>query len=353
MLDEKLELVIITYNRDNYLENTLSQLIKSPFATCKLTILDNSSTDKTPEICLKYQKLFTNMEIIRHPTNIGGSANFLRAVETSKSLYTWILGDDDDYDFSDCDDLIEAIDSENFDILLLYSSNFLNSEGKNVNEILEDRKLVEKADFKITENRTKEKYYSCYETSGEELFKLIKRYYFFIMGFIPSVIFRTDTYDSECLIEGYNNIHNLYPHYKFICKSIENDNSIYKSKKDIIIRYTENTISYSLLNWFIGWFESSLMIKSPSDRKIVTERYFKSSFSQILIYSVIRDKACGGKNFKNEIISLMGTLIKVKGIFKGIIYSILVLFLSFIPQKLCKILKKKMESIRSSMETES
>ncbi|MDR2622994.1 MAG: glycosyltransferase [Methanobrevibacter sp.] len=51
MIEKKIEIVIITYNRHRYLKNTLSQLLKSPFLKCKLTILDNCSNDDTENVC--------------------------------------------------------------------------------------------------------------------------------------------------------------------------------------------------------------------------------------------------------------------------------------------------------------
>ena len=117
MIEEKLEILLITYNRYKDLEKTLKQFYDGPFSECKFTILDNYSDDNTPDVCTKYQKLFPNLIITRHEKNIGGNANILRAVETSNSLYTWVICDDDNYDFSDCSDIINAIDSEKYDLI--------------------------------------------------------------------------------------------------------------------------------------------------------------------------------------------------------------------------------------------
>jgi len=343
MIEKKLEIILITYNRSKYLENTLSQLIKSPFAKCKMTILDNCSTDNTPEICKKYQKLFYNMEIIRHKCNIGGNANILRAVETSNSLYTWILCDDDDYDFTDCDDVFEAIDSEEFDIILLDSSNFNDIHEKTINELLKEKNL------KLKDRNNKYNYHECYKTSGRELFDLIGRYYFLIPAFLPATIFKTGLYDSNCFIEGYDNIHNLFPHYALISKSLEKDVPIYKSKKEIVTRLTTYP-SDNYLKTFNGWFESSLMIKNQSDRKIVTKKMWNASFSKALIYNILGGKSeAEEEEFKKELIRLIGTLIKIKGLFRGIVYSLLALIVSIIPKRFCKGLMVKMENIRDTL----
>ena len=56
MIEEKMEIILITYNRSKYLDNTLNQFLNSPFKNCKFTVLDNCSPDNTPEICAKYEK---------------------------------------------------------------------------------------------------------------------------------------------------------------------------------------------------------------------------------------------------------------------------------------------------------
>ena len=202
MIEEKLEIVLITYNRADYLDHTLKEVLKSPFADCKITILDNSSIDNTSAVCAKYQKLYSNMKVVRHKRNIGGNPNILRAVETSSSTYTWILCDDDNYDFSDCVDVIEAIDSEKFDLISIGAPGQQDWE----------RGL---------------------EITSQELVERGSKY-FHIFTFVPGFIYKTELYDSMCVHEGYFNIHNIYPHFPFINKSFEENFQVYVSKKEII-----------------------------------------------------------------------------------------------------------------------
>ena len=181
MIEENLEIVLITYNRYKDLENTLKKFSDGPFSLCKITILDNCSDDKTPEICVKYKNIFPNMTIIRHKKNIGGNANILRAAETSTSNYTWVICDDDNYDFSDCQDIINAINSGKYDLI---------SPGSPAEQEWERglstsvKKLIEKGSF-----------------------------YFVARSFVPGTIFKTELFDSICVLEGYANIHNFFPYF--------------------------------------------------------------------------------------------------------------------------------------------
>lgn len=57
--------------------------------------MNNASTDGTLSVYEKYKEKFPALLIITNPYNIGASANYLRALENSTSIYTWILCDDD------------------------------------------------------------------------------------------------------------------------------------------------------------------------------------------------------------------------------------------------------------------
>lgn len=298
MIEDKLEIVLITYNRYKDLDNTLKQLLESPFSECKITILDNCSDDETPRICTKYEKLFFNMNIVRHLKNIGGNANILRAVETSKSEYTWIVCDDDNYDFSDCGDIIKAIDSENFDIISLGAPGQYNWE----------RGL---------------------ETTSKELIKKGSRYYH-VFTFVPGFIFRTSLFDSFCILEGYANIRNIYPHFPFVNKSVEENFSIYISKKEVIKRGTKNQTGFSELLWMKSWLSSCEMIKDKKiRRKTICEDPGGSFFLTKVIFFIYSEKI--NDNNSKVMIEFLAAFINSFGFSKDELLLILFVPMILIP----------------------
>ena len=68
-LNDILEIILITYNRKDYLENTLQQILasNSPLCNLDITVLDNKSNDGTSELIDKYSKRYNN---IKHIINI-------------------------------------------------------------------------------------------------------------------------------------------------------------------------------------------------------------------------------------------------------------------------------------------
>lgn len=306
MIEDKLELVLITYNRYKDLDNTLKQLLESPFYKCKLTVLDNCSNDETPNVCAKYTKLFPNMNIVRHLKNIGGNANILRAVETSRSKYTWIVCDDDNYDFSDCADVVESINSEKFDIISLGAPGQYNWE----------RGL---------------------KTTSQELIERGSKYYH-IFTFVPGFIFKTSLFDSLCVSQGYANIRNIYPHFPFINKSAEENFSIYISKKEIIKRGTENQEGFSGLFWMKSWLNSCEMIKDKKiRRKSACEDTSGTSFLKRVITSISSEKV--NDNNSEVMIEFLVAFINSFGFSKEELLLILIVPMIIIPSCFYKILR--------------
>lgn len=243
MIDEKLEIMIITYNRATYLRRTLAQLRESPFSHCKITILDNCSSDETPSVCREYQDLLHKITIIRHPRNIGACPNYLRAVELSTSPYTWVLCDDDSFDFTDCSDVIDAIEAGI--VNLIYTSAL--------------------GEFGWERGMT---------TTSANLTK-VGTNYLYLLSFVPSIIFKTEHFDSECIARGYRNSANLYPHFAFLKKSVQNNFSIYISKKNIVYRGLDDDY-LSGLTWFTAWVNSCRTIQ---DRKLRRTAIYELAYS--------------------------------------------------------------------------
>ena len=90
-----LHIFLLTYNREKPFRRTLEAIAASCLKEHPLTVMDNCSTDGTPQVCEEFRPLLPLMEVRRHPRNIGFGANFLRSIEWSRGEYTWILGDDD------------------------------------------------------------------------------------------------------------------------------------------------------------------------------------------------------------------------------------------------------------------
>ena len=99
-LHDRLEIILITYNRKNKLDETLKSLLAedSPVRNCSLTLLNNASTDGTDELIEDYVSRHPNVTHIRRKRNAGADANTCLAYELASKEYLWVLCDDDKYD---------------------------------------------------------------------------------------------------------------------------------------------------------------------------------------------------------------------------------------------------------------
>lgn len=166
---DKLDIVLVTYNRKKYLEKTLEQVFDkgSPIKDFDITILDNASTDGSSELIQDYAKRYKNIKHVRHNRNIGGNANIARAFEYGEKEYIWIICDDDYYHW------------------------------ENWNEV--EKAIKEKHDVVIVDNEDM--------TDKKDIADII-----FQLSFLPSGIYKRSAFTDEVFKNIYDNISNWYPH---------------------------------------------------------------------------------------------------------------------------------------------
>jgi glycosyltransferase involved in cell wall biosynthesis len=96
-IDNKLTIIIPTYNRANFLDQTLSVIVNQISLLDSVTVLvvDGNSTDNTQEICNKYSKISSSFESILLEEKGGVDKDIDIGVRNSTSEYCWLFCDDD------------------------------------------------------------------------------------------------------------------------------------------------------------------------------------------------------------------------------------------------------------------
>jgi hypothetical protein len=89
------------YNGAELLDESLACLARQTFGDFKALILDNASTDATPDIAGKWAARDKRFEHVRQPENVGAVGNFRAALQAARSQwFLWRADDDlsaDDY----------------------------------------------------------------------------------------------------------------------------------------------------------------------------------------------------------------------------------------------------------------
>lgn len=235
-LENVLDIILITYNRRGFLENTFEQIFaeNSPIKDFPITILDNKSNDGTYELIQEYKKKFPNINHIVNNRNIGGNANIIRAFELVSKKYFWILCDDDNYDWTHWAEIEQAI--------------------------MDDKDVI------LTEHLT--------PGSDLPIEVIINE-----LNFLPAGIYKSEIISDDVIHNAYVNIYNSLPHQALVAEVLNKNYKFFVPEHTVIeqnIRkgessgykrgYREN-IHFRIANFnlFCGMVNSYQMI---NDRRI-------------------------------------------------------------------------------------
>lgn len=99
MNDTVLSVCIPTYNRAQYLKQTLENIThqfdnNEIYKQVEVVISDNASEDNTVEIVLEFQNRLNNIKYFRNDQNIGFDRNLYNTILHSSGEFCWTLNDD-------------------------------------------------------------------------------------------------------------------------------------------------------------------------------------------------------------------------------------------------------------------
>jgi len=230
------EPVLITYNRAQQVEETLTAFYQLKDYGIHFHVLDNCSTDNTAAIVKKWQKIWPHLVYHKNVYNIGGNANILRALEITEADYAWIIGDDDLWHLEHIDDLIDAMQRPAVDIIRLgwlVSDEFA---GKSA----EARVIVEQ-----------------------------EHYFFASLSMISATIIRKKLITAT-LPYAYHNIANAYPQLVAPMMAFEKQPlTVYSLKQALLTHTPSQTPGFFLgdLEWYVAWFRTGSYLQNKKDKK--------------------------------------------------------------------------------------
>lgn len=90
-----LTICIATYNRADYIGETINSIIHQLSEGVEMLVVDGASTDNTKEIVEAYSKINSRIRYIRLPSKGGVDHDYDKAVELAFGEYCWLFTDDD------------------------------------------------------------------------------------------------------------------------------------------------------------------------------------------------------------------------------------------------------------------
>ncbi len=91
----RLSICIATYNRADYIGETLESIIPQVTDEVEIVIVDGASTDSTGSIVKSYIEVCNQIRYIRLPSKGGVDHDYDQAVELAQGEYCWMFTDDD------------------------------------------------------------------------------------------------------------------------------------------------------------------------------------------------------------------------------------------------------------------
>lgn len=126
-----IDVLVPVFNGEKYLKKCLDSLLNQTYKNLRIVVVDDGSTDNTPQILNDYQKSNKNIEVYtkQNENNISKTRNFLLTKIKSK-LFTFF--DSDDYAENDYFEVLyHLLESFNADVSLC--GKHRHNENKNVN----------------------------------------------------------------------------------------------------------------------------------------------------------------------------------------------------------------------------
>ncbi len=126
----KVALGIPVYNGENYLGATIQSLLDQTYKDFEIIVLDNASTDRTPDIVKEFACRDTRIRYHRNPVNIGCTGNFNGVFVLSNSPYFKWAPHDDLYAPDFLEKCVAVLDNDPGVVLSYTRTSIIDGAGK-------------------------------------------------------------------------------------------------------------------------------------------------------------------------------------------------------------------------------
>ena len=125
------------YNGEKYLKEQLDSIINQTYTNIELIIVDDCSFDKSREIVKEYKKKYDFIKLFENDSNLGLVKNFEKSISLCTGEYIALSDQDDIWEYSKLEKLINIIEKENLD-LVYCDSLMINENAESLNKKLSE-----------------------------------------------------------------------------------------------------------------------------------------------------------------------------------------------------------------------
>ncbi len=134
------------YNYERYIAEAIESVLAQTCSNWEMIVVDDRSTDNSPEIVKKYAKKDHRIKLIELPENQGAAMARNRALEHAKGRYIAFLDSDDTWDDSKLEKQIAFMQKNNFPVTFT-SYELINENGTRLNHVIHSVKKLSLNDY--------------------------------------------------------------------------------------------------------------------------------------------------------------------------------------------------------------
>ena len=121
----KVSVIVPVYNSEQELRDCLDSLVEQTEKDIEIIVIDDGSTDNSPEIEEEYQKKYPNVKVYRNERNLGQSETRNRGIELAEGDYIAFLDSDDYVNPGMYEELYQAAVDNNMPELIVTGLSFV------------------------------------------------------------------------------------------------------------------------------------------------------------------------------------------------------------------------------------
>ena len=149
----KVSIIVPIYNVEKYLSQCLDSIIGQTYSNIEIILIDDGSTDNSPQICDEYAKQDGRIRVI-HKENSGASSARNLGLKTAKGEYLAFMDPDDWLDLNTIEFCIKRIQENDLDIIRFnYVREYADKSLPKANTFLQE-KVYNMADCKTILRQT-------------------------------------------------------------------------------------------------------------------------------------------------------------------------------------------------------
>lgn len=127
-VEPKVSVIVPVYNVSNYLDDAINSIINQSYSNLEIILVNDGSTDDSPEICRKYADVDSRIVFVDFKENKGQSSARNYGMDISTGKYIAFMDSDDSFVEGAIEKLVEFAKSKDVDVIGYNANHIKNND---------------------------------------------------------------------------------------------------------------------------------------------------------------------------------------------------------------------------------